>query len=297
MDEVELSVVVPCHNAARTLSAQLDALTAETWDARWEIIVVDNASTDGSADIARSYGQATPPVRVLTADRGRGAAYARNVGAAASTADSIAFCDADDVIQPGWVAAVGGALRTHPFVSSRLDTTILNRPSLVRSRPVPSTGLPEFGGLTFAHGGACGMRKSVWDSLGGYDLAFDVLEDIELSLRARAAGIVPVCAPDAVVAYRLRDDLASVWRQGFSYGRRRPQLQRRAADLGLTTTGTRQGWKSIAWLVLRIPTSGVGGPAGLDLDARQPCRRRPFACSCGAGSPPVRASPNDWRRR
>lgn len=250
----DLSVIIPCHNEAETLGQQLDALVQETWHGSWEIVVVDNASTDDTATVARSYADGPVPIRVVTAVDGRGVGYARNAGAATSTARSIAFCDGDDVVLPGWVSEMGYALETQALVSSRLDVSILNPAWLANSRPTPRTGLPLFAGLPFAHGGACGMRRAVWERLGGYDGTYEGVEDIEFGLKAHAAGIAPVRAGAATVAYRLRDDLRSVWRQGRNYGRRRPALAARAAELGLTPPRRRAGFKSLVWLAVRVPT-------------------------------------------
>ncbi|MDW3219451.1 MAG: glycosyltransferase [Acidimicrobiales bacterium] len=252
----DLSVIVPCHNEETTLPAQLEALLAEDWAGDWEIIVVDNASTDDTATVARSFDHADATVRVhvVSAFGGRGVAYARNRGIAASVAHSIAICDGDDLIAPGWVAAIGDALATTPLVSSRLDTDRLNPAWLAHTRPLPADGLPAFGEVRFAHGGACGMHRAVWQELGGFDSAFDGVEDIEFGLRAHAAGYRPERAGDATVHYRLRRGLGSVWRQGVGYGRRRAALTARARALGITPPSRAAGWKSVAWLLVRLPT-------------------------------------------
>ena len=56
---MDLSVVIPAHNVAETLGAQLDALAAESWDGEWEIVVVDNCSTDGTAALVRDHAART----------------------------------------------------------------------------------------------------------------------------------------------------------------------------------------------------------------------------------------------
>ena len=52
---MDLSVVIPAHNVVATLGDQLDALAAESWDGEWEIVVVDNCSTDGTAALVRDH--------------------------------------------------------------------------------------------------------------------------------------------------------------------------------------------------------------------------------------------------
>ncbi|MEN8145864.1 MAG: glycosyltransferase, partial [Gemmatimonadota bacterium] len=59
-DGCELSVVLPCHNAAATIREQLEALERQEWPGGWELIVVDNMCTDASMDIARAFADRIP---------------------------------------------------------------------------------------------------------------------------------------------------------------------------------------------------------------------------------------------
>ena len=179
LDEpLDLCVVLPCHNVADTLAEQLEALTAERWRGSWTILVVDNRSTDGTAAVAMEYRERG--VHLLAADEGSGVAYVRNAGAAAvASSRSVAFCDGDDVVQPGWVAALGDALEGHDLVSGVIDTQRLNPSWLARSRPMADSGeMPYFGGTPFASGGNCGIRMSLYHRLAGFDESFSGLDDI-----------------------------------------------------------------------------------------------------------------------
>ncbi len=248
----ELAVVVPCHNVADTLAEQLDALIAERWDHPWTIVVVDNNSTDDTAAIASLY--ADRGVRLVVASDRSGVAYVRNAGAKAVDARCVAFCDGDDVIHAGWVGAIGDALEGAELVGGSTDATTLNPSWLADSRPSGKPGaLPCFGPIPFAPGGNGGMTRELFDRLGGYDEEFVGLEDIEFSLRARAIGVEARPATGAVLAYRYRDDLGSVWRQGFFYGRGRPSLFRIARDLGLPTPNRWSGLRSWGWLIVHLP--------------------------------------------
>jgi GT2 family glycosyltransferase len=253
--EVDLTVVIPCHNVASTLGQQLDALTAQEWTGgTWRILVVDNGSTDETAAIARSYDNGPVPVEVLWATQGQGVAFARNAGIAAARSRAVTICDGDDVVQPGWVAAMGDALREHPLVGGLVDPSLVNDPWLASTRPLGERGvLPRFAGESFVSGGNCGMWRSLWEELGGYDETFRGLEDIEFSLRAHALGIEPTSVPEAVIGYRYREGLRPLWRQGFYYGRGRRELSRRARALGLAGGSWVAGLKSWAWLVIHLP--------------------------------------------
>ena len=250
---VELAVIIPCHNEEATLSQQLDALTGQSFDGAWEVVVVDNASTDATAEVARRY--ADRGVRVVSADGGRGIAYARNRGVEATTARSVVFCDGDDVVSAGWVAAMGAALREHPFVTGTVDSGLLNPPDVAASRPSHSKDrLPTFGSIPFGRGNNSGLHRTVWLEAGGYDEAFPGLEDMELSLRLAARGIQPVLVPAAVVHYRYRASAGDLWRQGLFYGRGRPVMAKTARELGLPGPSRFEGLRSWGWLLVHLPS-------------------------------------------
>lgn len=251
----ELAIIVPCHNESATLAQQLDALVTQAWREPWEIIVVDNNSSDGTAAIARQYKHAEIPVRVVQANDRAGVAYARNAGVRASNARSVAFCDGDDVVCSGWVKALGEALRDEPLVTGTLDSALLNESWLAGTRSMGAPNRqPRFGNVPIASGGNTGMHRRVWEEVGGYDEDFVGLEDIEFSIRAASLGYHTKLIPDARIAYRFRTGLRATWKQGLFYGRGRPKLATQARELGLRGPGRFDGLKSWAWLVARSPT-------------------------------------------
>jgi glycosyltransferase involved in cell wall biosynthesis len=95
-----VSIIVPCYNAARFVSAALDSALAQTWPA-CEVIVVDDGSRDESLAVARRYE--ARGVRVLTQPN-RGAAAARNAGLRAAQGTFIQFLDADDLLASDKIA-------------------------------------------------------------------------------------------------------------------------------------------------------------------------------------------------
>src|SRR5688500_842499 len=95
---VDLSVVIPTHNAATNLEQQVHALLDQETTAQYEVIIVDNGSTDDTARVAERLVHSDPRVRYVPATDRAGAAYARNVGTAAARANSIAYCDSDDEV-------------------------------------------------------------------------------------------------------------------------------------------------------------------------------------------------------
>jgi glycosyltransferase involved in cell wall biosynthesis len=251
---MDLTVVVPCRNVEGTLAAQLRALAAQQWDGAWEVIVVDNGSTDGTAAIAHEFDGDCPGLRVVDARDGVGVSYVRNCGVRASIAEAVVFCDGDDIVEPGWVAAYGAALLAHELVTGPLDLFTLNRPELARARGTASADcIPMFGSVPFARGNNCGMQRTTFEQLGGFDESFIGLEDIELSMRAAALGIPVHLVPGARVQYRYQRSARALWRQGIFYGRSVPDLALRARRLGLEAPPRWAGLRSWGWLGVHLP--------------------------------------------
>ena len=117
----EVSVIIPAFNAEDTLALQLGALTDQAGDFTCEILVCDNGSTDGTADLVRDWERRFPIIRLIDASARRGPAAARNIGAAAARAPRLAFCDADDLIGSGWLALMRSKLDEHEFVAELLE--------------------------------------------------------------------------------------------------------------------------------------------------------------------------------
>ena len=101
----DVSVIVPAHDAAATLGRTLAALTAQRFDGGFEIVVVDDASSDATAAVAERAG-----AHVVRQARRAGPAAARNAGVAVARGELLAFTDADCEPAPSWLAAGAAAL-------------------------------------------------------------------------------------------------------------------------------------------------------------------------------------------
>ncbi len=255
-DTPSLSVVIPAHNAAATIPAQLDALLAQAWTDPWEIVIVDNCSTDATARIATEYAARDPRVRLVAASDRAGVSYCRNVGLRAARADAIAMCDADDQVAPGWVAAMGVALATNELVTGPLDVDALNPPWVANTRGRAIAGGPgDFCGIPFAHSCNLGLRRELSDRCGGFDESLPAGEDIEWSFRAAGCGATVTYIPGALVQYRYRTSLAGLWRQARTYGQVRPRLVRRFRAAGTQITQT-PSWRGWLWLARHLNLFG-----------------------------------------
>jgi glycosyltransferase involved in cell wall biosynthesis len=227
---MKLSVIIPCFNGAKTLAAQLETLTQQHWSEPWEIILSNNGSTDNSVEIARSYQSQLPNLRIVDSSSQKGRSYALNMGAIAAKGEFLAFCDADDELAAGWVAAMGEALTKFPFVAGAMECTKLNEPWVQRSRhwQQQADQIPEFAVLPAAYGCNLGIHRSLHEAVKGYDPAFQYgSEDEDYCWRVRQRGIDLRFVPKAVVHYRFRDTLKGMYKQQRSYGLAEMQLYKK----------------------------------------------------------------------
>jgi glycosyltransferase involved in cell wall biosynthesis len=214
-----LSVIIPCYNAAGTLGAQLEAIAAQEWAHPWEVIIADNGSRDGSQQVAESYCGRVPGLRVVDASARKGGAFARNEAARAARGRSLAFVDADDVVAPGWLAAIGTALATRPFVASRFDTERLNRQSWVGrvGGNYQADGLQRIAYPPYLlHAGGCGIGvwRELHERVGGFDEGLLRLMDTDYCFRIQLQCAVELAfVPEATVYVRSRDTLGGMFRQ------------------------------------------------------------------------------------
>lgn len=235
---MELSVVLPSHNGARTIAVQLEALSQQEWSADWELVFVDNCSSDDTREIVERFRDRLPSLRLVDAKERRGISYALNRGVAESRGSSIVFCNDDDEVAPGWLSAMGDALRSHGVVAGRLEHERYNSGWMlaVRGRP-QSQGLPEWGFLPylpFAFGAALGVRRELHDAIGGFDEEiYPAAEDLDYSWRLQLAGAEIHFVQEAVIHYRMREDLRGLWRQAYNYGVGNVLVYKKHRRLGL----------------------------------------------------------------
>jgi glycosyltransferase involved in cell wall biosynthesis len=190
-----LSIVIPAYRAEAHLGRCLDALapaaqTAE--EGRWEVIVVDDLSPDGTAALAEARG-----ARVVRHERNRGAAAARNTGAAAAQGEILLFVDSDVVPAPGIVAGTLAAFEAASTVAAtgRYDPEPANETAFAHYKALWTFWNWEITGAATGESGhlqgaLAAMRKDVFEAIGGFDEAYQGgnVEDYELSSRLREAG-------------------------------------------------------------------------------------------------------------
>lgn len=228
-----VSVIIPVHNAAATLAPQLDALKAQVFDGHWEIVAVDNCSTDDSVAVIRQYQQQMPHLRLVQADEQQTAAYARNVGARAAKGEVFLFCDADDVVAPGWLAALAQALEQHEFVASSMEVDVLNQGKPQRSNYGNWATRKNLSFLPFAAGALMALSREAFERVGGFNERTPIGEDVEISWRLQLQGYPLHPVPTAVIHYRYRETQHAVWKQNVCYGEAHAYLYKQFASCGM----------------------------------------------------------------
>ena len=230
-----VSVVVPFRNGADQLRELLASLVRQDFDEPWEIVAVDNGSSDGAAEVARSFSGRLPIV-VMSAPERQNPAFARNSGTRQARADRFLFIDADDTVATGYVSAMVRALEIHPLVTSRVDSTALNAEWVREAHGPPwqQERIGPFLGFLPGTGANIGIRRELFETIGRFDEGLHGSEDLALSWSAQIqAGVAPHFVVDALYRYRYRASYAGLFRQGVTWGRDHVRLYNRFRRHGM----------------------------------------------------------------
>jgi GT2 family glycosyltransferase len=179
---LRVSAVIPCFNAAPYLGEALSSIGNQTRPVQ-EVIVVDDGSSDGSAEVAERWG-----ATVIRLGRNRGHGFARNVGVRAASGDAIAWLDADDSWRPNHVEVIAGLLERYPEAASAsgalqrfgLDDQVVY--GLIP--PGEPCELLPVAFQSWLHAGSSSiMRRSALEAIGGFDEQNRVATDFDMWLR------------------------------------------------------------------------------------------------------------------
>lgn len=211
MDPPGSTVVIPAFNSAWSIGRTIASVLAQTWR-DFELIVVDDGSTDNVAETVAAFAEADPRVRMVR-QANRGLARARNRGIEEARSDAVALIDADDLWHPRFLEKLVAALEECPDApfayafSFRVD--IDDR--LIASPPWKKTPRHDFVGLltvnSVGNGSAALYRREALLAVGGFDETLKLrdaqgAEDWKLCLQLAARG-QPVLVPEYLVGYRL----------------------------------------------------------------------------------------------
>jgi glycosyltransferase involved in cell wall biosynthesis len=192
MNSPLVTFIIPVYNGERTLAPAIESVLAQDYQP-FELIVVDDGSTDCSVDVARSYD-----LRCISQPN-QGVAAAQNTGLAAARGQLVSFLGADDRVPSNKLSLQVGFLLSHPEVACVLGRQEISfdgveQPAWMRRDPV-------FGDLDGVNLSSGVIRRSALEHVGGFDASFGRSEDRDLLVRLRAAGFGIAVLPE-VVLYR-----------------------------------------------------------------------------------------------
>lgn len=214
-ESTRASIIIVGYNSQEDLPRCLASLK-ETVTAADEVIVVDNASQDGTSQALEAH---FPWVRVVRSPENLGFGGGNNLGAREAQGRYLAFLNPDTTVAPGWLDALLAALEADPTAGlATAKILLLQDPerinacgndihisglTLCRGAGAPSTAFTHTETVGAVSGAAFAIRRTLFDTLGGFDPAFFMyMEDTDLSLRARLAGYRCLFVPEAVVYHR-----------------------------------------------------------------------------------------------
>lgn len=214
-----VSIVIPTYNGRALLAVCLLSLRAQSYPAdRFEVIVVDDASSDGTVEyLAAEF----PWARVAALAQNSGFIAACNAGVAAAQGEVLVLLNNDTEAEPGWLAALVTALMEHPEAGSaaskmllfdRRDTLhtagdTMGRNGIPRNRGVWEKDAGQYDQDRWVFGpcgGAAAYRREAWQQAGGLDPALWMyLEDVDLAWRLQRLGWRSIYAPEARIYHQL----------------------------------------------------------------------------------------------
>jgi len=224
-----ISIVIPAYNAADTIEGCLQSLLNQTVPQdKYEILVVNDGSTDKTAEIVQSLG-----VKCLT-QKNKGPAAARNLGAMEATGDIILFTDSDCVANKDWVKemktpfenpivmGVKGRYKTHQreMVARFVQMEFEERYEL-QMGTIPIWASPEkHEFIDFVDSYSAAFRKDAFWDVGGFDESFPKAnnEDVDLSYKLSSKGYKMVFNPEAVVYHRHPNSLRRYFKTKLGRG-------------------------------------------------------------------------------
>lgn len=249
-----VSVVMPAYNAAGIIGVGLESLLNQSAKPqKFEVIVIDDCSTDNTADVIKEFvsraAEASVTVTLIRQSKNGGPAKARNRGAEYSKSEVIIFTDSDCELTPDWlwnmlapfedpeIAAVKGAYLTR---QTELGARFAQIEFEERYRMLEAAETVD---VVFSYSAA--FRRQVFAELGGFDTRFPVAdnEDTDLSWRLIEAGHKAAFAPGAKLYHRHPPSLWAYFRKKISRGYWRVIVYRRFPEKAIKDSYTPQSLK------------------------------------------------------
>jgi len=219
-----VSIIMACFNAEQFVAEAVRSVLGQTFE-DFELIVVDDCSSDKSVEVVKSTSAGDQRVKILTTASNSGASAARNLAFLHASGEWFAILDADDVFLPNKLAKqIARIDNTKGFITLiGAGCHIVNRQGEVQSThryPERSNTLKRrlIGHVPFPPHSSLMYRASAIQELKGFNSRFDPAEDLDLWLRLRPYGEF-ACLPEPLVKYRVHENNTSsgVSKRGYTH--------------------------------------------------------------------------------
>jgi glycosyltransferase involved in cell wall biosynthesis len=206
-----LTVIMPVYNGESFLAEAIRHVFTQNYHPL-ECIVVDDGSTDGTADIAAAFSDDIRYVR----QPNQGPASARNRGIEIARGEFLAFLDVDDLWADRILHRLADHLRAHPEIG--IAQGLIQQMHLDRSVPEtqPRVFTPVFQPYQFINIGSAVYRKTVFDTVGLFDPEFRLAEDVDWFIRAWEHNVPKAVVPEVVMFYRKHDRNMTLEQRGLA---------------------------------------------------------------------------------
>jgi glycosyltransferase involved in cell wall biosynthesis len=230
LNKFSISIVIPAYNAQATISKTIEACLKQKCSCDYEVIVVDDGSTDETASIIKSY-----PVKYIYQENG-GPAKARNTGWKVSKGDIICFTDSDCVPEIHWVAKIIKYYNRHDIAGVGGSYDIANPTSILARcihQEIMQRHLKMQGAVDFLGSFNLSYKKKVLEEVGGFNEEFKHAsgEDNDLSYRIRKKKYKLIFDKDIKVAHYHQTNFFKYLKEQFRHGYWRVKLYNLHPDM------------------------------------------------------------------
>jgi glycosyltransferase involved in cell wall biosynthesis len=307
----DISVVLATYNRRHSLPRAVASVLAQD-DVRFELIVVDDASRDGTADYLTTL--ADPRIRTVTVERNGGPSAARNLGLKAARADVVAFLDSDDAYRPHRLAAPLAAFAADASVVCTLSSAIRHDRKRTREARIPAVGLSSSSfewalicDLIPVEASSITVRRGPAMAEGGFCERLRLTEDREFLIRLARHGRGKLLSEPLWEKFWGEDNLSNDWAKAGSglaaYARERPEITGRYRMVGsyLATKVLVADVRLHLWGALWRDLKALRAAGLIDFDVsrlardHREVRRYRRAMSCAEELAGLTGAPAEWR--
>lgn len=226
-----LSVVIPVYNDPRGIRMTLESLTAQTYSANdYEVLAVDNGSTDETREVIRSFTSFYDHVHLLVEDEVQGSYAARNEGVRHARGELVSFVDADVTVEENWAESVVASFEEHgwDYMGCTIELYVEGEETLGSTYDELLGGFPVERYMKerdFTVTACLSIRHELFEEVGPFDARLASHGDEEFGKRVAAAGLDQQFEPEIIVYHPARATLHAWLEKQFRIGRGAVQMR------------------------------------------------------------------------